>query len=178
MKKLKYLIVIIVICILVFIGIEVFRKTEHEENNEINNMTENTTVETGAETENTTTENIIEENTIDENTTIEDSNTAQNPNNSVSNSTEKVEELKNVEELMQKAEKTLTARGWAGASNNVIGLKDGIIYYYNKSSEEFYKIAEGIEDIYYKGEYSEEITAKKNSKFKEIKNAPEFLVYE
>ena len=170
MKNLKYLMVIIVICVLVFIGIEVFRKTENEENNKTNNMTENTTVETGADTEDT-------ENTVDENKSGQNSNTVQNQNSSISNSTEKVEELKNGEELMQKAEKTITARGWAGASNNMIGLKDGIIYYYNKSSKEFYKIAEGIEDIYYKDD-AEDITAKKNDDFKEISEKPVFLVYE
>ena len=91
----------------------------------------------------------------------------------------KVSKLKNGEELMQTAEKILTARGWAGASNNVIGLKDGIIYYYNKATGEFYPIAEGIDDIYYATDYAEEITAKKNSEdFKEIKDTPQFLIYE
>lgn len=167
MKKIKYLIAIIVICIVVFIGIEVFRKIENEdENNTINNTAENENITTGAS---------VEENTITENKITDDTNTTQEKNITTSNN---IEKLKNGEELMQKAEKTLTARGWAGASNNVIGLKDGIIYYYNKATGEFYAIAKGIDDIYYKEEYSEEITAKRNSKFKEVKNAPEFLVYE
>ena len=164
MKKLKYLIVIIVICVLAFIGIEAFRKVEHEEdNNTINNISENTSVVTGG---------------IVENISADDTNTTQEKNTTAPNSTEKVEKLKNGEELMQKAEKTLTARGWAGASSNVIGLKDGIIYYYNKATGEFYTIAEGIEDIYYATDYAEEITAKKNSEFKEVKDAPQFLLYE
>ena len=165
MKKIKYLIAIIVICILVFIGIEVFRKIEEneEENNTTNNISENTNVVTGANVENISTDNTV---------------ITQERNTTTSNGIEKAEELKNGEELMQKAEKTLTARGWAGASNNVIGLKDGMIYYYNKATEEFYPIAEGIEDIYFKEEYSEEITAKKNGEFKEIKETPQFLVYE
>lgn len=167
MKKIKYLIAIIVICIVVFIGIEVFRKIENEdENNTINNIAENENITTGAS---------VEENTITENKITDDTNTTQEKNITTSNN---IEKLKNGEELMQKAEKTLTARGWAGASNNVIGLKDGIIYYYNKATGEFYAIAKGIDDIYYIEEYSEEITAKRNSKFKEVKNAPEFLVYE
>lgn len=166
MKKIKYLIAIIVICILVFIGIEVFRKIEEneEENNTTNNISENTNVVTGANVENISTDNT---------------DITQERNTTTSNGIEKAEELKNGEELMQKAEKILTARGWAGASNNVIGLKDGIIYYYNKATEEFYPIAEGIDDIYTQTEYAEEIIAKKNSKsFKEIKDAPQFLEYE
>ena len=165
MKKLKYLIGIIVICVLAFIGIEVFRKVEHEEdNNTINNISENTSVVTGANVENISTD---------------DTNVTQEKDTETQNSTEKAEKLKNGEELMQKAEKTLTARGWAGASSNVIGLKDGIIYYYNKATGEFYIIAEGIEDIYYATDYAEEITAKKNSEdFKKIKDTPQFLIYE
>ena len=165
MRKLKYLIAIIVICIVVFIGIEVFRKIENEdENNTINNISEDTSVVTGANVENIS---------------ADDTNATQEKNMTTPNSTEKAEKLKNGEELMQKAEKTLTARGWAGASSNVIGLKDEIIYYYNKGTGEFFQIAEGIEDIYYATDYAEEITAKKNSEdFKEIKDAPQFLIYE
>ena len=164
MKKLKYLIVIIVIGVLVFIGIEAFRKVEHEgENNTINEIEEDANISTGANITNTSTDNT---------------NETQQQNSTTLNSTEKMEEVKNGEELMQKAEKTLTARGWAGASSNVIGLKDGIIYYYNKATGEFYSIAEGIEDIYYATDYAEEITAKKKSEFKELKDALQFLVYE
>lgn len=165
MKKLKYLIAIIVICVLVFIGIEAFRKVEHEEdNNTINNISENTSVVTGANVKNISTD---------------DTNVTQEKDTETQNSTEKADKLKNGEELMQTAEKILTARGWAGASNNVIGLKDGIIYYYNKATGEFYPIAEGIDDIYYATDYAEEITAKKNSEdFKEIKDTPQFLIYE
>ena len=148
-----------------FIGIEAFRKVENEEdNNTINELKEDENISTGANIMNTSTDNT---------------NGTQQQSSTTSNSTKKMEEVKNGEELMQTAEKTLTARGWAGASSNVIGLKDGIIYYYNKATGEFYPIAEGIEDIYYKEEYSEEITAKKSSEnFKEIKDAPQFLIYE
>ena len=165
MKKLKYLIAIIVICVLVFIGIEAFRKVEHEEdNNTINEITEGEDISTGANIMNTSTDNA---------------NVTQQQSSTTSNSTKEMEEVKNGEELMQTAEKILTARGWAGASSNAIGLKDGIIYYYNKATGEFYPIAEGIEDIYYATDYAEEITAKKNSEdFKEIKDTPQFLIYE
>ena len=78
---------------------------------------------------------------------------------------------------MEKA-KTITASGWAGASNNVIGLKDNILYYYNKGTGEFDVIAEGVEDIYSKTEHAEEITAKKGKDFKEIKEKPVFVEYE
>ena len=175
MKKLKYLVAIIVIFIIVFIGIELFRKGESEENN----LSTNTNISTNAENTANDNINISQE----QNTTIGNTNTTEN--NSTSNTTEntnnvisKPEEITTGQELMQKADKTISATGWAGASNNVIALKDGIIYYYNKSSEEFYKIAEGIEDIYYKNDFSEEITAKKDENFKEFKEAPTFLVYE
>lgn len=161
MKKIKYLIGIIVICILVFIGIEIFSQTENEElQNSNNSINEN--IDTSTDQQNTTTE---------ENNTTQESNIEQI-------NTKETEEITTGEELLEKAEKTLTARGWAGASNNVIGLKDGIIYYYNKATGEFHKIAEGIEDIYYKTELSEDIIAKKNSEFKEENEAPEFVIYE
>ena len=83
-----------------------------------------------------------------------------------------------VGELLEKAEKTLTARGWAGASNNLIGIKDGIIYYYNQGTGEFRKLATGIEDIYYKTEDSEEITAKQGEKTEKFGETPTFLIYE
>lgn len=154
MKKIKYLIVIIIIGIIIFAGIEIFRKEDQEEN------------------ATPTITNDQEENATPTNTNNQEENTTSTITNN------QKEEIKNGEELMQKAEKTLTARGWAGASNNVIGLKEETIYYYNKETEEFYKIAEGIEDIYYVTDQAEEITAKKNSKFKENREAPEFLIYE
>ena len=101
MKKLKYLIAIIVICVLVFIGIEAFRKVEHEEdNNTINEITEGEDISTGANIMNTSTDNA---------------NVTQQQSSTTSNSTKEMEEVKNGEELMQTAEKILTARGWAGA---------------------------------------------------------------
>ncbi len=154
MKKLKYLIVIIIVCVLVFVGIEFFRNKEEQtqNNNNISNDVNNNTIETDAETEGETTKN--EENT--------------NQNN----------EITNGQELLEKAEKTLTARGWAGASNNLIGIKDGIIYYYNQGTGEFRKLATGIEDIYYKTEDSEEITAKQGEKTERFGETPTFLIYE
>ena len=154
MKKLKYLIVIIIVCVLVFVGIEFFRNKEEQtqNNNNISNDVNNNTIETDAETEGETTKN--EENT--------------NQNN----------EITNGQELLEKAEKTLTTRGWAGASNNLIGIKDGIIYYYNQGTGEFRKLATGIEDIYYKTEDSEEITAKQGEKTEKFGETPTFLIYE
>ena len=154
MKKLKYLIVIIIVCVLVFVGIEFFRNKEEQTQNDnnISNDVNNNTIETDAETEGETTKN--EENT--------------NQNN----------EITNGQELLEKAEKTLTARGWAGASNNLIGIKDGIIYYYNQGTGEFRKLATGIEDIYYKTEDSEEITAKQGEKTERFGETPTFLIYE
>lgn len=146
MKKLKYLIVIIIVCVLVFVGIEFFRnkETNTQNNNVSNEIDTNNTTETDTEPEEETTNN----------------------------------EITNGEELLEKAEKTLTARGWAGASNNMIGLKDGIIYYYNKGTGEFIKLATGIEDIYYKTEDSEEITAKQGEKTEKFGETPTFLIYE
>lgn len=154
MKKLKYLIVIIIVCVLVFVGIEFFRNKEEQtqNNNNISNDVNNNTIETDAETEGETTKN------------------EENPNQN--------NEITNGQELLEKAEKTLTARGWAGASNNLIGIKDGIIYYYNQGTGEFRKLATGIEDIYYKTEDSEEITAKQGEKTEKIGETPTFLIYE
>ena len=170
MKKWKYLMIIIVIGICVFIGIEVYRK-ENNKDISTHEIAEN-----------------IQKNQDIENDSINNAHLTQKPvvteKNIETEDVKKEEEktkpeiLKSGEDLMQNAEKTVTARGWAGASNNIIGLKDGIIYYYNKGTEEFYTIAEGIDDIYYATDESEEITAKKNSNFKELKEKPMFLIYE
>lgn len=173
MKKWKYLMVIIVIGICVFIGIEVFRKENNKQNNNVltHEIVEN------AQTNQDTEKNIIDNAHLTQKPVVtgEDMET-----NNVKNEEENTntEILKNGEELMQKAEKTVTARGWAGASNNVIGLKDGILYYYNKETGEFYQFAEGVDDIYFSKDDEEQIIAKKNSKFKEIKETPDFLKYE
>ena len=158
MKKWKYLIIIIVISIFVFIGAEAFR------NNNINDE--------------------ISKEDVTTSTNIDNSSNAESNIPQISETKENIEEnekkemLKNGEELIQKAEKTVTARGWAGASNNIIGLKDGILYYYNKETEEFYQLAEGVDDIYFSKDDEEQIIAKKSSKFKEIKETPQFLKYE
>lgn len=170
MKMWKYLMIIIVIGICVFIGIEVYRK---ENNKDISTHEIAENIQTNQDIENDSINNahltqkpvVTEENIEPEDVKKEEEKT-------------KPEILKSGEDLMQNAEKTVIARGWAGASNNVIGLKDGIIYYYNKGTEEFYTIAEGIDDIYYATDESEEITAKKNSDFKELKEKPMFLIYE
>lgn len=170
MKMWKYLMIIIVIGICVFIGIELYRKennkdiSTHEiaENIQKNQDIENDSINNAHLTQKPV---VTGENIEPEDVKKEEEKT-------------KPETLKSGEDLMQNAEKTVIARGWAGASNNVIGLKDGIIYYYNKGTEEFYTIAEGIDDIYYATDESEEITAKKNSNFKELKEKPMFLIYE
>ena len=162
MKKLKYIIAIIVICILVIIGIEFFKKDEKEKN-----TTNTSNVVSNTNTENTT--NEVSTN----NTTNKNENNTSNEQNSV-----ETKEIKNGTELLEKAEKKLEARGWAGASNNVIGLKDGTIYYYNKGTEEFRKVATGIKDIYYNEENPEEIIVKHENNFKKIGEDIEYLVYE
>lgn len=160
----KYLIAILIIAIVAFAGVEFFRKTETEEPK---NNTSNTANTENTSNENNTTNNISEPEDNTTNTTNSDPKVEPTP----------TEKITNGEDLIAKA-KTITARGWAGASNNVIGLKDGILYYYNKSSGEFYEVAEGIEDIYFKTEYAEDITAKKGTDFKEVKEKPLFVEYE
>ena len=160
----KYLIAILIIAIVAFAGVEFFRKTETEEPK---NNTSNTANTENTSNENNTTNNISEPEDNTTNTTNSDPKVEPTP----------TEKITNGEDLIAKA-KTITARGWAGASNNVIGLKDEILYYYNKSSGEFYEIAEGIEDIYFKTEYAEDITAKKGTDFKEVKEKPLFVEYE
>ena len=165
----KYLIAILIIAIVAFAGVEIFRKTETEEPK--NNTSNTANTENTSNENNTNTTNNISE--PEDNTT----NTTNTTNSAPKVEPTPTEKITNGEDLIAKA-KTLTARGWAGASNNVIGLKDGILYYYNKSSGEFYEIAEGIEDIYFKTEYAEDITAKKGTDFKEVKEKPLFVEYE
>ncbi len=160
MKK-KYVIGIILIAIIAFAGIEIFRKNDHEETN-------NNTINVNSEDINTSS---------NFNTTTDNSSTSNKTESSSKVEEKTTEKITNGEELMEKA-KTITASGWAGASNNVIGLKDNILYYYNKGTGEFEIIAEGVEDIYSKTEYPEEITAKKGKDFKEIKEKPIFVEYE
>ena len=164
MKK-KYVIGIILIAIIAFAGIEIFRKNDHEEtnNNTINVNSEDINTSSNF---NTTTDNSSTSNKTESSSKVEEKTTE-----------ETTEKITNGKELMEKA-KTITASGWAGASNNVIGLKDNILYYYNKGTGEFEIIAEGVEDIYSKTEYPEEITAKKGKDFKEIKEKPIFVEYE
>ena len=156
MKKLKYLFIILIIFVLVFIGVEIFRKKEHDKIEDINTNGINT---------------------------IENSNNIQSieevkPNNTISNDkNQESKEIASGEELMQKAEKTLSARGWAGASNNIIGIKDKTAYFYNKETNEFKKIATGVEDIYYKTDFVEEITIKKGTNTNILQEI-EFVIYE
>ena len=118
MKK-KYVIGIILIAIIAFAGIEIFRKNDHEEanNNTINVNSEDINTSSNF---NTTTDNSSTSNKTESSSKVEEKTTE-----------ETTEKITNGEELMEKA-KTITASGWAGASNNVIGLKDNILYYYNK----------------------------------------------
>lgn len=151
MKKIKYLFIIIIICIVVFLGIEFLINREHEE------IENNTTINNTQENNNTSEQN--------------------NVNNETSN-VQKKEEIQSGEELLEKAEKALTARGWTGASNNLIGLKDNTLYYYNKSTGEFKKVATGVEDIYYKTEFAEEITVKQGNNVEKFEEELTFLAYE
>lgn len=159
MKYLKYVLVIIIIGILVFVGVELFRNKDADNSN--NNMT-NTT---DNRIENTNTTNNNEAGNTTGNTSTDDNTGNQN-------------EIQNGEQLLEQADKTLTARGWAGASNNVIGLKDNILYFYNKESGEFKKIATGIEDIYYNTDDPEEMIAKKGTNAEILDNEQTFLIYE
>ena len=171
MKKLKYIIAIIVICLLVFIGVELLSQ----------NNTNNQNTLDGTNT-NTSNENIENENIENENTTNET-----NTDNAEQNNPEETpvigepavkDEITTGEELLEQAEKTLTARGWAGSSNNIIGLKDETIYFYNRGTGEFYKIATGITDIEYSEDDPEIIIATKNSNSQELGEKPMFLEYE
>ena len=156
MKKLKYLFIILIIFVLVFIGVEIFRKKEHDKIEDINTNEINT---------------IENSNNIQSTEEVKPSNTISNDKNQES------KEIASGEELMQKAEKTLSARGWAGASNNIIGIKDKTAYFYNKETNEFKKIATGVEDIYYKTDFVEEITIKKGTNTNILQEI-EFVIYE
>ena len=164
MKK-KYFISILIMAIIVFAMIELFSKNANEETTS-NIVTENTVKEESKSDENIINskdkaeENVVEKNEVDE-----------------KSETNNQEKITNGEELINKA-KTITASGWAGAANNIIGLKDGILYYNNKGTGEFEVLSEGVEDIYSKTEVAEEITAKKGKEFKEIKEKPMFVKYE
>ena len=157
MKYLKYLLVIIVIGLVVFVGVELFR------NKNVDNPNNNTT-------------NGMDNNIENANTTNEAGNTT--GNTSTDDNTANSSEINNGEQLLEQADKTLTARGWAGASNNVIGLKDNILYFYNKESGEFKKIATGIEDIYYNTDDPEEMIAKKGENAEILDEEQTFLIYE
>ena len=157
MKYLKYVLVIIVIGLVVFVGMELFR------NKSVDNPNNNTT-------------NATDNNIENANTTNEAGDTT--GNTSTDDNTANSSEINNGEQLLEQADKTLTARGWAGASNNVIGLKDNILYFYNKESGEFKKIATGIEDIYYNTDDPEEMIAKKGANAEILDNEQTFLIYE
>ena len=159
MKYLEYLLVIIIIGILVFVGVELFRNKENQNLNNNTTNTQNNSIENSNNTNNNETDNT-NENDIKNNETSDDA------------------EIKNGEELLEKADKKLTARGWAGASNNIIGLKDNTLYFYNKESKEFKKIATGIEDIYYNTNNIEEIVAKKSDNAEILNNDQTFLIFE
>lgn len=174
MKKWKYLMAIIVIGICVFIGIEVFRKENNNQQN--NNDISTQEIAENTQTNQDTERDIINNAHLTQKPVVTEENIESKDVKSEEENT-KTETLKNGEELIEKA-KTITASGWAGASNNVIGLKDNILYYYNKGTGEFDVIAEGVEDIYSKTEHAEEITAKKGKDFKEIKEKPIFVEYE
>ena len=161
MKYLKYVLVIIVIGLLLFVGVELFRNKDVDNPNNNNNTTNAT--DNCKENTNTTDNNEIANTTGN---TLTGDNTTNH------------DEIENGEQLLEQADKTLTARGWAGASNNVIGLKDNILYFYNKESGEFKKIATGIEDIYYNTDDPEEIIAKRGENAEILDEEQTFLAYE
>ena len=171
MKKLKYIIAIIVICLLVFIGVELLSQNNTNNQNTLDGTNTNTS------NENIENENIENENTTNETNTdnAEQNNPEENP---VIGEPAVKDEITTGEELLEQAEKTLTARGWAGSSNNIIGLKDETIYFYNRGTGEFYKIATGITDIEYSEDDPEIIIATKNSNSQELGEKPMFLEYE
>ena len=166
MKKLKYIIAIIVICLLVFIGVELLSQ----------NNTNNQNTLDGTNT-NTSNENIENENTTNETNTdnAEQNNPEETP---VIGEPAVKDEITTGEELLEQAEKTLTARGWAGSSNNKIGLKDETKYFYKSGTAELYKFATGITDIEYSEDDPEIIIATKNSNSQELGEKPMFLEYE
>ena len=88
-----------------------------------------------------------------------------------------LEEITNSEELLEKADTILIARGWAGASNNKIILKNGTLYHYDNSSKKITKLATGIEKIYYETDQSEEITAQKGNNANIIDDKLTFIIY-
>ena len=75
------------------------------------------------------------------------------------------------------AEKALTARGAAGASNNIFYLKDSILYLRSSNTSIDKKYAIGVQDIYYEDEKSEYIIVKLDSKYEIIFESP-YLQYE
>lgn len=150
MKK-KYLIGIIIIAIIVFVVIEFFR-SEEKDDTISSNITSNVTG-----------------NTI--------SNTTSNVTSNTTEATTKDEEITNSEELLEKADTILIARGWAGASNNKIILKNGTLYHYDNSSKKITKLATGIEKIYYETDQSEEITAQKGNNANIIDDKLTFIIY-
>ena len=152
----KYLIGILIVAIIAFLGVGIFKNQKVEETN-TNNVTN------------------VEDTTNATNT--ENKTDTENTENKVDVENKEITEIKTGEELLEKAEKTLTARGWAGASNNVIGIKDKVAYYYNKGTGEFKKIATGIEDIYYNEDNPEEIILKKGENAEIISNELVFLIY-
>lgn len=150
MKK-KFLIGIIIIAIIVFVVIEFFRSEEKDDT-----ISSNTT-------------SNVTGNTI--------SNTTSNVTSNTTEATTKDEEITNSEELLEKADTILIARGWAGASNNKIILKNGILYHYDNSSKKITKLATGIEKIYYETDQSEEIIAQKGNNANIIDKKLTYIIY-
>ena len=109
---------------------------------------------------------------------ITNTNNTNNTTNTVIKEDNKEQEEITSKELLEKADKTLEATGWAGASNNVIILKDNTIYYYNKATEECRKVATEIEDIYYNEDNPEEIIAKQKKNSQIFGEDIEYLKYE
>ena len=60
----------------------------------------------------------------------------------------------------------------------IFSIQLSILYFYNKESGEFKKIAIGIEDIYYNTDDPEEMIAKKGTNAEILDNEQTFLIYE
>ena len=170
MKNLKYLVCIVIICILVLIGFEFFKKDDSNKN------TSNTKVENTLSNQ---TKNEVQTNTSsdkDNSTSTQNTNTTNTTSNSSSDSDNKTQEASR-EEILNEPDKELEATGWAGASNNVIILKNNILYHYDKSSKELTKIASGVNDLYYENDLSEMMTVEKNSNFEEYETDYDYIQY-
>ena len=81
------------------------------------------------------------------------------------------------EEEYKNADKYLSAKGYAGASDNIYYLKGDSLYYYKISSKTTTLIAKGVSDIYYPSVQSDEINVKLNTNYNIYDNSRSELVF-